>query len=117
MLAGFVATLVDEEDFPSFADGVWWAIVTLATVGYGDIVPTTSWGRVVGSALIIFGVTFLSFLTAIVTSLFISTDQEQQRAKERALQEASEARYAHSSSSAMSVWPRSGEAGALNGRR
>lgn len=91
MLAAFVATLVDKEDFPSFADGAWWAIVTLATVGYGDIVPTTPWGRVVGSALIIFGVTFLSFLTAIVTSLFVSTDQEQRRAEERVLREASEA--------------------------
>jgi voltage-gated potassium channel len=91
LLAGFVATLVDEKDFPSFADGAWWAIVTLATVGYGDIVPTTPWGRVVGSVLIIFGVTFLSFLTAIVTSLFVSTDQDQRRAEERALQEASEA--------------------------
>jgi voltage-gated potassium channel len=91
LLAGFVATLVDEKDFPSFADGAWWAIVTLATVGYGDIVPTTAWGRVVGSVLIIFGVTFLSFLTAIVTSLFVSTDQDQRRAEERALQEASEA--------------------------
>lgn len=77
-LAGFLATLVDEKDFPSFADGVWWAIVTVATVGYGDIVPTTPWGRVVGSALIIFGVTYLTFLTAIVTSLSVSTDQEQQ---------------------------------------
>ena len=91
ILAGFVATLVDEKDFPSFADGVWWAIVTLATVGYGDIVPTTPWGRVVGSALIIFGVTFLTFLTAIVTSLFVSTDQEQQKAEEKARQDANQA--------------------------
>jgi voltage-gated potassium channel len=90
LLAGFVATLVDEKDFPSFGDGVWWAIVTLATVGYGDIVPTTPWGRVVGGALIVFGVTFLSFLTAIVTSLFVSSDQEQKQADERVLREASE---------------------------
>ena len=91
LIAGFVATLVDKEDFPTFGDGVWWAIVTTATVGYGDIVPTTPWGRVVGSALIIFGVTFLTFLTAIVTSLFVSTDQEQQKAEENALREASDA--------------------------
>lgn len=91
MLAGFLATIVDEKDFPSFADGVWWAIVTVATVGYGDIVPTNPWGRVVGSALIMFGVTFLAFLTAIVTSLFVSTDQERQKAAENGLREASEA--------------------------
>ena len=91
LVAGFIATLVDRKDFPTYADAVWWAIVTLATVGYGDIVPTTAWGRVVGSALIIFGVTFLSFLTATITSLFVSTDQEQQQAEERLLREAAEA--------------------------
>jgi voltage-gated potassium channel Kch len=82
LLAGFVATLVDQEDFPSIEIGIWWAIVTLATVGYGDVVPTTTWGRVVGSATIIVGVTFLSFLTATVTSLFVSTEQDQKAAEE-----------------------------------
>ena len=90
LLAGFVATVVDEKDFPSLGDGVWWAIVTLATVGYGDIVPTTPVGRVVGSALILFGVTFLAFLTATVTSLFVSADQETQQIEERALRDASD---------------------------
>ena len=86
LLAGFVATLVDRKDFPSFGIAVWWAIVTLATVGYGDVVPTTPWGRVVGSAVILIGVTFLSFLTATVTSLFVSTEQEKKTDEQRALQ-------------------------------
>jgi len=90
LLAGFVATLTDQEDFPSFGVGVWWAIVTLATVGYGDVVPTTAWGRVVGSVTIIVGVTFLSFLTAIVTSLFISTEQDEKAAEEAGVRAASE---------------------------
>jgi voltage-gated potassium channel len=91
LLAGFVATLVDREDFPTFGVGVWWAIVTVATVGYGDVVPTTPWGRVVGSATIIVGVTFLSFLTATVTSLFISTEQDEKAAEEAKVRAASEA--------------------------
>jgi voltage-gated potassium channel Kch len=91
LLAGFVATLVDREDFPTFGVGVWWAIVTVATVGYGDVVPTTTWGRVVGSATIIVGVTFLSFLTATVTSLFISTEQDEKAAEEAKVRAASEA--------------------------
>ena len=41
LASGFVMTLVDEKDFPNFGLAVWWAIVTLATVGYGDVVPTT----------------------------------------------------------------------------
>ena len=90
LLAGFVVTLVDRQDFPTFGDGVWWAIVTLGTVGYGDIVPHTAWGRVVGSVVIVFGVTFIAFLTAIVTSAFVSAAEQQARALEEEREEASE---------------------------
>ena len=83
LISGFVMTLIDEKDFPTYGVAVWWAIVTLATVGYGDVVPTTVPGRVVGSAVIILGVTFLAFLTATVTSFFVASDQE--AAKEREL--------------------------------
>jgi len=80
---GVIVRLIDHKDFHSFGDGIWWSIVTLGTVGYGDIVPTTTWGRVIGSIVIVFGVTFLAFLTATVTSLFVSTEQQQAAAKER----------------------------------
>jgi voltage-gated potassium channel len=83
LLAGFVVTVIDHKDFPNFGIGVWWAIVTLGTVGYGDVVPHTPWGRVVGSVLIVGGVTFLSFLIAIVTSQFVSAGQEEKDAMER----------------------------------
>jgi voltage-gated potassium channel len=90
LLAGLVMTLVDEKDFPNFGLAVWWAIVTLATVGYGDVVPTTVLGRIVGSGVIILGVTFLAFLTATVTSLFVSSDQEAARERELAEREAAD---------------------------
>jgi voltage-gated potassium channel len=83
LLGGFVITLVDRQDFPTFGDGVWWAIVTLGTVGYGDLVPRTPLGRLVGSALIVFGVTFIAFLTATVTSAFVSTEQQAVREAEQ----------------------------------
>jgi voltage-gated potassium channel len=87
LLAGFVVTLVDRKDFPTFGDGVWWAIVTLGTVGYGDIVPHTAWGRVVGSIVIVFGVTFIAFLTATVTSAFVSSAEQEERERERQREE------------------------------
>src|SRR5262245_48510130 len=71
LLAGLVVTIIDKEDFPSYGVAVWWAIVTVGTVGYGDVVPHTGWGRVVGSVVIVVGVTFIAFLTAVVTSLFV----------------------------------------------
>jgi voltage-gated potassium channel len=90
VVAGFVVTLVDKRDFQTFGDGVWWAIVTLGTVGYGDIVPHTAWGRVVGSIVIVFGVTFIAFLTAIVTSAFVSAAEQKARMREEQREEASE---------------------------
>lgn len=82
LVSGFVMTLVDKTNFPNFGIAVWWAIVTLATVGYGDVVPTTVPGRIVGSAVIILGVTFLAYLTATVTSLFVSSDREAEKERE-----------------------------------
>ncbi len=83
LASGFVVTLVDRRDFPTFGIAVWWAVVTLATVGYGDVVPHTAWGRVVGSVVIVVGVTFISFLTATVTSYFVSAEQEEAAAEEK----------------------------------
>jgi voltage-gated potassium channel len=88
--AGVLVRLLDSEDFPTLEDGIWWAIVTLGTVGYGDLVPTTTTGRIVGSVVIIFGVTFISFLTATVTSAFVSAEQSEARAAAVEREEAAE---------------------------
>jgi voltage-gated potassium channel len=87
LLAGLVVRLIDHRDFPDYGTAVWWAIVTLATVGYGDVVPHTGWGRVVGSVVIVVGVTFLSFLIAIVTSYFVSVQEDEKSDRERAQRE------------------------------
>jgi voltage-gated potassium channel len=79
--AGVLARLTDEKDFESYGDAIWWSLVTLLTVGYGDIVPHTTWGRIIGAGVMIFGVTFLSFLTATVTSLFISSEEGDREAR------------------------------------
>jgi voltage-gated potassium channel len=88
--SGILVTIIDHKDFASLQDGIWWAIVTLGTLGYGDIVPHTGWGRIVGSVVIVIGVTFISFLTATVTSMFVSADQDE-RAAEAKKQEAARA--------------------------
>jgi voltage-gated potassium channel len=75
VLTGLIAHVIDRKDFPTFGIGIWWSIVTLGTVGYGDVVPHTAWGRVLGGVVIVFGVTFISFLVAIVTSLFVEANR------------------------------------------
>ncbi|HFD87026.1 MAG TPA: potassium channel protein [Gammaproteobacteria bacterium] len=51
-------------------DGIYWAFVTLSTVGYGDITPVTTQGRVVAMVLIVTGIGVISFLTSIIVSAF-----------------------------------------------
>jgi len=53
-------------------DGIWWAWVTVATVGYGDIVPQGVAGKLVAAVVILFGVGFFSLLTASFSAYFIS---------------------------------------------
>ena len=53
-------------------DAVWWAIVTLSTVGYGDVYPVTAEGRVAAMALMVLGIGLYSAITAAITSYFVS---------------------------------------------
>ena len=53
-------------------EGLWWAWVTVATVGYGDIVPQSTAGKVFGAVVILFGVGFFSLLTASFSAYFVS---------------------------------------------
>jgi len=59
----------------SLWDGVWYALVTITTVGYGDVVPTTHAGRVFGIFLILFGVVFFSLVTANIAAFLIGSEQ------------------------------------------
>lgn len=70
VMAGLMMSAID----PSVSspwDGIWWAWVTVTTVGYGDIVPTTGAGKVFGALLILLGVGLFSMITASFSSFFI----------------------------------------------
>ncbi len=77
-LAGVVEWLVDPA-MGNFRDSLWWAIVTVTTVGYGDVVPTSSAGRLVGSVLMIAGVSAIPITTSLVVSVFVNRAQTHQR--------------------------------------
>tara|TARA_Y100001970_G_scaffold138948_1_gene170936 strand:+ start:467 stop:865 length:399 start_codon:yes stop_codon:yes gene_type:complete len=62
-----------EPDVKSFSDGLWWALVTITTVGYGDITPMTSIGRLVASALMFLGLGLIASLTAVISVKFIQS--------------------------------------------
>lgn len=60
----------------------WWAIVTLTTVGYGDVVPETAAGRLVGVGLMFGGILMLSLLTATIASVFVERKFRRERGLE-----------------------------------
>ncbi len=66
---GYVFYLTEPE-VNSFGDGIWWALVTVTTVGYGDITPSTTLGRFVASALMFLGLGLIATVTAIVSAKF-----------------------------------------------
>jgi len=63
-------------------DGVWWAIVTMGTVGYGDKYPVTTGGRMVGIFLIFTGVGLMSLFTATIASTFVERRMKEGRGLE-----------------------------------
>lgn len=63
-------------------DGIWWAIVTMGTVGYGDKYPMTEGGRVVGILLIFTGIGLMSLITATVASIFVERRMKEGRGLE-----------------------------------
>lgn len=73
MVSGVVIHFTDSKGFPNIGDGLWWAIQTVTTVGYGDLVPTSTLGRLVAALVMLAGIGFLTVITASITSTFIET--------------------------------------------
>ena len=83
LVGAIVIRIADEHDFPSLGLAVWWALQTITTVGYGDVVPTTVVGRFIGGVEMVLGISFIAFLTAGVTSAVIQRGQAGAAADER----------------------------------
>ena len=71
LVGGIVMRVADSHNFPSVGLATWWALQTVTTVGYGDVVPTTTTGKVVGGIEMVIGISLISLLTAAVTSTVI----------------------------------------------
>jgi len=73
IISGVLIHFTDEKTFPNIGDGLWWAIQTVTTVGYGDLVPTSTVGRLVAALVMLAGIGFLTVVTAVITSTFIES--------------------------------------------
>jgi voltage-gated potassium channel len=74
LMASTIVPIVepDTSKITTFGDGLWWAIVTTTTVGYGDLVPESATGRVIALVLMLVGISLIGMITANLASLFLS---------------------------------------------
>jgi voltage-gated potassium channel len=77
---GVVERLVDPKTFHSIWLGMWWAVETVTTVGYGDIVPNQTAGKIIAAFLMLGGLSLIAVVTAAITSGFVSRSEAQRRA-------------------------------------
>lgn len=70
-----------EGDFSSYADALWWGVITVTTIGYGDTVPRTWMGKIVASCFSVFAISFFALPAGILGSGFALKVQQKQRQK------------------------------------
>jgi len=83
--AGILIRVLDHTEYGSIWVGMWWAIQTVTTVGYGDVTPHKVIGRVIASIVMLEGIAFLAVVTAAITSTFVARatlEHEQEGAEE-----------------------------------
>src|SRR4051794_31530117 len=73
LVCAIVMRIVDGSEFGNIWLSLWWAVQTVTTVGYGDIVPSHVSGRAVASVLMLTGIGFVSVVTASITAAFLET--------------------------------------------
>lgn len=69
--------LVEPESVPTLGDSLWWSVVTVSTVGYGDITPNTVAGRFVASILLVFGVGVFGYVAGFTSGLIDDPEEEE----------------------------------------
>ncbi len=80
-----VAEVGANPGFSSYADALWWALVTATTVGYGDVLPVTALGRGIAAVFMVLGVGVFGVVTALVAAFFVEREREDEDRELRSL--------------------------------
>ena len=84
VVGGILIRGADHREYANVWVGMWWAIQTVTTVGYGDVTPTDVAGRLVGAFVMLEGIAFLAIVTAAITSTFVARAQSERAQAEDA---------------------------------
>jgi voltage-gated potassium channel len=90
--SGVAMRVLDHREYSSIWLGMWWALQTVTTVGYGDVTPKNPAGRIVGAIVMLEGIAFLAIVTAAITSTFVARVQAQHASEEAAAEDLAEHR-------------------------
>jgi voltage-gated potassium channel len=81
LIAAVLVRLIDPA-IGTFPEALWWAVSTVSTVGYGDVVPESGAGRIVATVLMLTGLGLLPLITSVVVSILVSQRSREAREEE-----------------------------------
>jgi voltage-gated potassium channel len=74
-VAALIVRMFAHDEFETLGESLWWAAQTITTVGYGDVIPQTAFSKTVAVFVMIFGVSTVALMTAVVTSAVVTWTQ------------------------------------------
>jgi voltage-gated potassium channel len=89
---GVLMRLLDPREYRSIWVGMWWALQTVTTVGYGDVTPQHRSGRIIAAFVMLEGIAFVTIVVAAITSIFVARASRERGIDEAAAEDASEVR-------------------------
>jgi len=89
---GILMRVIDHREYANVWVGMWWALQTVTTVGYGDVTPKATSGRIVAAFVMLEGIAFLAIVTASITSAFVARAAEKRAAAREQAEETEEHR-------------------------
>jgi len=81
VVGGILERVVDHREFPTIGRGLWFALQTVTTVGYGDVTPRQTDGRFIGAVVMLTGIGFLAVITASVTASLVESSRRRYAAQ------------------------------------
>ena len=91
--SGVLMRVLDRSEYPTIGRGVWWAMQTVTTVGYGDVTPAHTSGRIVAVVVMLWGIAAVSIVVAAITSTFVARATREHQQDEQTEEERIHARF------------------------